>query len=90
MHQVVASWLAYDLLCCNIRDSFKEKGLLCDKVLEDDVVLTSFHIRGCLLIDHDVHQLRGHGSNIITDWERASHIEEHNPSKKFLLISKSF
>ena len=81
--------MAHDFLCCKIREIFKEKCSLCDKMLKVDVMLTSFKSRRCILIEEDVHQFRGQTSRI-TNWEYVSPIEEHNPSGKFLLFSELF
>jgi hypothetical protein len=89
MQQIAASWVAYDFLCCKIRDTFLEKCSLCDKVLKVDVMLLAFKSRQCILIEQDVHQFRGQTSRI-TNWENVCPIEEHNPSGKFLLFSELF
>ena len=89
MKQVASSWLAFDLLCCSIRDIFKEKTSVFDKILKVDVTLTSFKKRRCLLIEKDAHQFRGQESRI-SDWERVNPIQEYNPSGKFLFFSEIF
>ena len=89
MEQVASSWLAFDLLCCTIRDIFKEKTSVFDKTLKVDVTLSSFKKRRCLLIEKDIHQFRGQASRI-SDWERVNPIQEYNPSGKFLLLSDIF
>ena len=89
MKQVAASWLAYDMICCNIRDIFKEESLLYEKILKVDVLMTSFKRRRCLLIEKDVNQFRGQESRI-SDWERVSPIEEYHQSGKFLFLSEIF
>ena len=89
LQQIAASWVAYDFLCCKIRDIKKKKCSLCDKLLKVYVMLTSFKSRRCILIEQDVHQFRGQTSRI-TNWENVCPIEEHIPSGKFLLFSDLF
>jgi len=87
--QVASSWLAFDLICCTIRDIFKEKTSLFEKTLKVDVTLSSFKKRRCLLIEKDIHQFRGQASRI-SDWERVNPVQEYNPSGKFLLLADIF
>ena len=89
MNRVALPWLAFDLLYCTLRDIFKEKFSVFDKIFKVDVTLTSFKKRRCLLIEKDAHQFRGQESRI-SDWERVNPIQEYNPSGKFLFFSEIF
>ena len=77
------------MIFCNIRDIFKEKCSVFDKIRKVDVMLSSFNGRHCLLIEKDVNQFRGQESRI-SDWERFSPLEECNPSGTFHFISEIF